>query len=87
MTEQVWIIISLGIIIGVLSLMIRNLLKQTEQLEDMVIDTRFEVRNKVKDTLKKMQDTDLRGAFESDDEVGAVFKDIKQIIEDLEKEL
>lgn len=81
------IIIVLGIIIGILLYMIRNLLKQTEELDDMVINTRMETRNKVKDTLQKMKDMDLRGAFESDDEVGVVFNDIKTIIEDLEKEL
>lgn len=80
-------IILLGIVIGVLLLMIRNLLKQTEELDDMVTNTILETRRKVKNTLQKMQDTDLRGAFESDDEVGVVFNDIKKIIEDLEKDL
>jgi hypothetical protein len=87
MSGETITIIILGIIIGVEFLFIRNLLKQTEQLDDMVIYTRLQVRNKVSDALKKMKETDLRGAFESDDEVGAVFKDMKQIIEDLEKEI
>jgi predicted PurR-regulated permease PerM len=87
MTGETITIILLVIGIGALALMILNLLKQTEELDDMVTTTKLEVRNKVNDALKKMKETDLKGAFESDDEVGAVFKDMKQIIEDLEKDI
>jgi hypothetical protein len=87
MTGEYYTIIILGIIIVLQLLFIRNLLLQTEKLDDLVISTRANVLLKVRDSLKKMKETDLRGAFESDDEVGAVFKDMKQIIEDLEKEI
>lgn len=87
MTGEMYVIIGLGIIVVSLILIIRNLLIQTEQLDDMVTNTKIETRMKVNDAFKKMQETDLRGSFESDDEVGVVFKDLKKIIEDLEKEI
>jgi len=34
---------------------------------------------------KKMKEIDRKGAFESDDEVGYIFTEIKTIIEDLDK--
>jgi hypothetical protein len=32
-----------------------------------------------------MQDADIRGSFESDDEVGSAFSELKEIIEELNK--
>ena len=79
--------IILGIIIVVQLVFIRNLLIQTEKLDDLVISNRGDILLKIKDAHKKMKEIDIRGSFESDDEVGAVFKDIKELIENLEKEI
>ena len=82
------ILLGIGIILIILAgIIIRNLLKQTEQLEDLVIETRVQTRIQVMSVLTKMKDLDIRGAFEADDEVGAVFTEMKQIIEELTKEL
>ncbi len=66
---------------------IRNLLIQTEKLEDLVVSERMVVYLKVKDLLDKMREIDLRGAFESDDEVGSVFRDLKKLIEETKQRL
>ena len=41
----------------------------------------------IRDSYNKMKSFDDKGGFESDDEVGQVFKNIKETIEDLENEV
>jgi len=76
------IIISVVLIV-LLTIIIRNLLKQIEQLEDRVISTIDETRSKVEISLNNMREIDLKQAFEKDDEVGETFSQLKKIIEDL----
>ena len=67
---------------------IKNLIIQVEYLEDTVLyyETSFEqIRQKVLDTDVELKELDIRGAFESDDEVGFVFKQIKELSSDLSK--
>ena len=78
---------SFAVIIVVLLFFLRNLMKQTESLEDMISEKKLEMYLIAKKSLENMRDVDLRGAFESDDEVGSSFKDIKRIIEFLKSEL
>ena len=75
-------LLNLILLIGV-----RNLLKQTEQLEDRLISSINEVRGRIENTLKKMKDIDNRDAFEKDDEVGVTFQELKKLIEDLNNEI
>ena len=42
--------------------------------------------DKILDAHTKMQDVDLRGAFEAEDEVGTTFEMLKEIIENLKEE-
>lgn len=44
----------------------------------------IDVRTKVDNAYQVMKEADLRGAFEADDEVGDVFKLMKQIVDDLD---
>ena len=74
-------------VIFILGMFIRNLLKQTEDLEDMISEKKLEMYLIAKEALDRMRELDLRGAFESDDEVGGSFKDIKKIIDTLKSEL
>jgi hypothetical protein len=60
-----------------------NLLKQTEELEDTIIETTLEVKVKVSNALENLRNIDSRGSFESDDEVGATFTELKTIVENL----
>lgn len=66
---------------------IRNLIRQNEQLEDKVVNTIYETRNKVQDALEKMYQLDTKQAFEKDDEVGVTFDGLKKIVEELNEEL
>lgn len=43
----------------------------------------FEIRNRVMSQRSYLKQLDRRGAFESDDEVGYFFKELKNIIEDI----
>jgi|TARA_Y100000310_G_scaffold153009_1_gene152446 hypothetical protein len=58
-----------------------NLTTKQEMLEDWIEDFIQSVE-KVDFDLKQ---ADYRGSFESDDEVGAIFKQIKEIIKQLDK--
>ena len=61
-----------------------NLLKKNEKQEDILAGY-MSYLNKISDTIKfadkKLKEIDARGSFESDDEVGFFFKQIKQIQE------
>ena len=70
-------VFNIGLLIGV-----RNLLKQNEQLEDDLVGTINGVVQTITDN-QRMEQADLRGSFESDDEVGAVFTELKGIVKDL----
>ena len=58
-----------------------NLNTKLESLEDWVTDF-INTIEKVQTDLKKI---DYKGYFEADDEVGAIFKQIKEIIKQLDK--
>jgi len=63
-----------------------NLLQQSEQLESqciMYIDIVSEIRDKVLDVETQLTEIDIKGSFEADDEVGFVFKEIKQLSSEL----
>jgi len=74
------------LIAAVLIYAIINLVKQTEQLEDQVsyyIDVVDAVREKVLDVQVQLKEIDIKGSFEADDEVGFVFKEIQELVDDL----
>ena len=82
--EIIYIILGASLVLNVaLFIGVRNLLKQNEELEDTVLDTISDVKTKVSTALDALKDADLKGSFESDDEVGVVFKEIKEIVENL----
>lgn len=67
-----------------------NLVKQNEQLVDALneYDARqLYTEEKLESMLQKMRDIDIRGSFESDDEVGAVFSELKETIETYKNEI
>lgn len=82
------IILGVSIVINVITILgIRNLLNQNEELEDTLVETMEDVQRKVQTALDALRDADIRGAFESDDEVGAVFTELKDIVENLKETL
>jgi hypothetical protein len=61
-----------------------NLIERIEELEDEV--SLYELRDEetkeaLNSMLEQMREIDLKGSFESDDEVGSVFTQLKTIIE------
>ena len=79
------IVLPISIIFNIL-LLIRgiNLVKQNEKLSDMIVD--YDVRQDntlitLENMLGELKQIDLNGSFESDDEVGAVFSELKNTIE------
>jgi hypothetical protein len=85
------VILPASIIFNVL-LLIRaiNFVKQNEQLIDTIGDydnRQINTKITLNMMLEKMRDIDLKGSFESDDEVGAVFTELKDIIETYKNEI
>jgi hypothetical protein len=61
-----------------------SLVKRNEMLEDLIVqyDLRDDETKKVLELmLQQMQEIDIKGSFEADDEVGAVFTQLKNVIE------
>jgi hypothetical protein len=76
--------VTLLVISAILTIRGFNLLTRIEELEDVV--TEYELKDELtkeglESMLAQMREIDLRGSFESDDEVGSVFKQLKTIIE------
>ena len=61
-----------------------NLVKQNEQLRDSIQsydDRQYDTLITLENMLAEMKQIDLKGSFESDDEVGVVFAELKNTIE------
>ena len=71
--------IVLGIVVLIEGYVIWNLMRKTELLETWVED----FGNRVTRVQQELKDIDSTGHFESDDEVGTIFKQIKDTIEQL----
>ena len=79
------IVLPVSIIFNIL-LLIRgiNLVKQNEKLSDVIVDYDARQDNTLitlENMLGELKQIDLNGSFESDDEVGAVFSELKNTIE------
>ena len=72
--------IGLGIVIFVEGYVIWNLIRKTELLETWV-ENFTQMIQSVQNELKRI---DRLGSFESDDETGAIFKQIKDTVKQLE---
>ena len=75
-------IIILSVMVVILGYTTFNLLRKNEKQEDILAGY-MTYLNKISDTIeaadKKLQEVDHRGSFKSDDEVGLVFEQIKNI--------
>lgn len=54
-----------------------NLYRKVLFFEDRIVD----IQNQIDDSVKTMQQIDINGSFEADDEVGETFQQLKQIVE------
>ena len=90
---ELYTIIALGgsVLLNVFLLIgTRNLNRQNEQYQDYIeeeLTTSDTIRTKVEKAYNRMQDADIRGSFESDDEVGSAFTELKSIMGELNKSL
>ena len=73
---------------GTLVYIIRNLMVKVEKYEDVTLDqTQYlqSISNIIGESKKHLQNLDERGVFQSDDEVGEFFKQMKAVQEELDK--
>ena len=66
-----------------------NLMKKVEGCMDSVLESEDEItmlRSKANDAIAQMREIDTRGGFESDDEVGAIFDGLKEIVYGMEND-
>lgn len=85
------VLLPVSIIFNIL-LLIRgiNFVKQNEKLIDIIReydDRQINTQIKIESMLSKMKEIDIRGSFESDDEVGSVFSQLKETIETYKNEI
>jgi hypothetical protein len=64
----------------------QNLIKEMEDLQVFTEEQNQEYRTTLNTMLERMRETDIRGSFESDDEVGVVFNELKDLIESYNEE-
>jgi hypothetical protein len=65
-----------------------NLLRKNEAYEDVVEEQEIvisDTANRIDDSMAKMKEIDKLGSFEADDETGFIFKNLYEVIEQLEK--
>ena len=72
-------IVILGLVVLIEGYVIWNLIRKTELLEPWMED----FSDRVTQVQSDLNDVDSTGHFESDDEIGAIFNSIKDIINDL----
>lgn len=64
----------------------QNLIKEMEDLQVFTEEQNQEYKTTLNTMLERMRETDIRGSFESDDEVGVVFNELKDLIESYNEE-
>ena len=67
-----------------------NLVKQNESLRDSIKlydDRQYNTMITLENMLAELRQIDLNGSFESDDEVGTVFSELKNTIENYKKQI
>ena len=82
------IIIILSLLVVILGYTTFNLLRKNERAEDIILQYNeylTEFNKQIKFTSNRLKKIDARGTFESDDEVGWFFKQIKNLQEGIEK--
>ena len=76
------LIICLSFLVCFLVFLIVRLANKNESLEELVLiqdETIISISNLVKDSDERIRVIDYRGSFETDDEIGFFFKNLKEI--------
>lgn len=92
---MIWIIITLSILTVLLGYTTYNLLRKNEALETSLEEFEnglnqqeeliSEIASKIDSSMLRMKEIDRIGSFEADDETGVIFKNIYEIISELEE--
>lgn len=80
------ILIVVGLLLTISIFVNYNLYRKYDKLEQISIENEqfiLAIRNRVLSQRSYLQQLDRRGSFESDDEVGVFFKELKKIINDI----
>ena len=87
----------LVVVLSIATYIVRNLLKKMETLEDNIdelvkniteYDTFYEeLKRRVNESNSRLKQIDRLGSFEADDETGVIFKELKDIVNDLNERL
>ena len=89
MNVTLYIIIGILVAIsGTLVYIIRNLMVKVEKYEDVTVDqTQYlqNISNIIGESNKHLQNLDEKGVFQSDDEVGEFFNQMKAVQDELNK--
>jgi hypothetical protein len=82
MEITLYIILGLSILLNIV-LFYRGykLVEQIERYQQRYIDVEDDAIQTFDNMLEEMRQIDIRGSFESDDEVGVVFKELKDVID------
>lgn len=86
--EILLLFLTLSLILNVF--LIRRSIKIIDELESLQMnffEFKIFVRNSIRITLSKMREIDERGSFESDDEVGAIFNELKATLDETTEQL
>lgn len=78
----IYIVLGLSVLLNII-LLYRGIrmVRAIEDLQDMLVDTNENVITALETMEEEMKQIDIRGSFESDDEVGVVFNELKKTIE------
>jgi hypothetical protein len=80
--EILLLLLTISIIINFFLIRRGNqLITEIEKVQNTLLTERDETLQTLEQMLQEMKDLDMREAFESDDEVGVVFKELKDTIE------
>ena len=89
MNVTLYIIIGILVAIsGTLVYIIRNLMVKVEKYEDVTVDqTQYlqNISNIIGESNKHLQNLDEKGVFQSDDEVGTFFNQMKEVQNELDR--
>ena len=78
----------LGFLVVILGYTTFNLLRKNEQAEDIIVQYNeylTELNKQIKFTSERLKKIDNKGLFESDDEIGWFFKQIKNLQEGIDR--
>ena len=84
---MVWFIVILSVSTLILGYTTYNLLRKNEALEDIVEEQEVVIAltaERIDSSMKRMKEIDRIGSFEADDETGYIFKNIYDIVSELE---